>query len=201
MLFTRSLTICAVFFAGDFALVVEVGVEEKKLTAGLPVAELPPVAHTDAVGVPALGTGDVGSFREPERTAVEQLETLLLIEYRIVVAVGIGRVACDAGARMVVIGQHRDQVVERMSPGLLNADDIEILGIEHTGCHCFPVIPGDGVVESHVPRSQRKRLIAPLGFGRLLLRPRFGLVTGEGNAAPAAKQQGEREMSHVCHSV
>ena len=82
LLDARDDELCTLY-ASNFALVVHMGIEEPELLLGLLIFEISPAAHAAAYCIPTE-RHLLRGLREPEGTAVEQLETVAAVEYRAV---------------------------------------------------------------------------------------------------------------------
>ena len=115
-------------FARRLALVVEVGVEIEELLARLPVLEFDPRHRAVAGPVPAA-RHLVGCFAEPERAAVEQLETIAQVVDGHELAL-LGAVVA-AHAHAGVLRALGVDVVQLVDKSFLHAEHVGSLPADH----------------------------------------------------------------------
>ena len=115
-------------FARRLALVVEVGVEIEELLARLPVLEFDPRHRAVAGPVPAA-RHLVGRFAEPERAAVEQLETVAQVVDGHELAL-LGAVVA-AHAHAGVLRALGVDVVQLVDKSFLHAEHVGSLPADH----------------------------------------------------------------------
>ena len=139
----RLLCFCGV---GDM---VQVGVQDAELPAGLAVAQAYPVAVAGPGGIPGYASSYVRGLGEPVATFGNQLITLLAEEYHIlsdeVISAGVGIHLGAFEAESDIARQFLFQVVVRLVDHFLHADDVRFAGFDDLETYVFPVIPAPAV--------------------------------------------------------